>query len=201
MLKEHIKLFPTSIFTFELNDNKNSEWFDYILKNSRDTGTMVQTEANLQEQDLFKDLVDCIISTTKEINQILGYDPDYVVDITSMWGQILKPGNVFHPHTHSNNFWSGAYYVASPKENNLNTIQFIDPRQQTHIMTPSKIESKIENAPKYRRNQPPGTGVIFPSWLQHWVPTVNDKGRCSISWNILLRGYYDTKDSKQWSKI
>ena len=33
------------------------------------------------------------------------------------------------------------------------------------------------------------TGLIFPSWLQHWVPTSNGE-RISISWNILIKGHY-----------
>ena len=36
-----------------------------------------------------------------------------------------------------------------------------------------------------------GTGLIFPSWLQHWVPPTQCKrGRISLSWNIILRGDY-----------
>ena len=33
------------------------------------------------------------------------------------------------------------------------------------------------------------TGLIFPSWLQHWVQTSNGE-RISISWNILIKGHY-----------
>ena len=45
-----------------------------------------------------------------------------------------------------------------------------------------------------------GTGLIFPSWLQHWV-TKTDKTRISISWNILLRGDYGQPGSLQNSHI
>ena len=41
-----------------------------------------------------------------------------------------------------------------------------------------------------------GTGLIFPSWLQHWVPTTEDK-RISVSWNILLRGNYGEQGTLQ----
>jgi hypothetical protein len=34
-----------------------------------------------------------------------------------------------------------------------------------------------------------GTGLIFPSWLQHWVPPTQSE-RLSVSWNVLLRGEY-----------
>ena len=32
-------------------------------------------------------------------------------------------------------------------------------------------------------------GVIFPSWLQHWVKT-NKSERISVSWNIQVKGHY-----------
>ena len=34
-----------------------------------------------------------------------------------------------------------------------------------------------------------GTGLIFPSWLQHWVPSTQHE-RISVSWNVLVRGHY-----------
>ena len=45
-----------------------------------------------------------------------------------------------------------------------------------------------------------GYGLIFPSWLQHWVNTT-DKTRISISWNILLRGDYGQPNTLQNSHI
>ena len=41
-----------------------------------------------------------------------------------------------------------------------------------------------------------GMGYIFPSWLQHWVPPT-EEDRISISWNILVRGYYGEKGTLQ----
>ena len=34
-----------------------------------------------------------------------------------------------------------------------------------------------------------GSGFIFPAWLQHWVPATHHE-RISVSWNVLVRGYY-----------
>ena len=46
-----------------------------------------------------------------------------------------------------------------------------------------------DNVSAYNFNAVKGTGVIFPSWLYHWVPAATDT-RISISWNIILRGHY-----------
>ena len=36
-------------------------------------------------------------------------------------------------------------------------------------------------------------GLIFPSWLKHWVPPAKES-RMSFSWNILIRGRYGESD-------
>ena len=41
-----------------------------------------------------------------------------------------------------------------------------------------------------------GYGLIFPSWLQHWVPQTNDE-RISIAWNIIIRGEYGEPNTLQ----
>ena len=45
-----------------------------------------------------------------------------------------------------------------------------------------------------------GTGYIFPSWLEHWVPPTKNK-RISISWNIILRGDYGMPGTLQNANI
>ena len=39
-------------------------------------------------------------------------------------------------------------------------------------------------------------GLIFPSWLEHYVPPALNT-RISLSWNILLRGEYGNPDILQ----
>ena len=45
-----------------------------------------------------------------------------------------------------------------------------------------------------------GSGYIFPSWLQHWVPPTKEY-RISVSWNILLRGNYGRQGTLQNAHI
>jgi hypothetical protein len=45
-----------------------------------------------------------------------------------------------------------------------------------------------------------GTGIIFPAWLMHWVPTT-EADRVSVSWNILLRGDYGSRQDYQYAYI
>ena len=43
-------------------------------------------------------------------------------------------------------------------------------------------------------------GLIFPSWLMHFVPPVVSP-RISISWNVLLRGEYGEPNTLQNAHI
>jgi len=45
-----------------------------------------------------------------------------------------------------------------------------------------------------------GTGIIFPSWLQHWVPPTQ-ADRVSVSWNIIPRGSYGSISEYQYAHI
>ena len=42
--------------------------------------------------------------------------------------------------------------------------------------------------------------LIFPSWLMHWVPPTPSE-RTSVSWNIILRGDYGSKEEYQYAHI
>ena len=45
-----------------------------------------------------------------------------------------------------------------------------------------------------------GCGLIFPSWLMHWVPPTQEE-RISVSWNIILRGDYGSHEEYQYANI
>ena len=49
-------------------------------------------------------------------------------------------------------------------------------------------------------NSETGNGVIFPSWLQHWVPSNTDE-RITISWNVIVRGEYGEPQTLQNARI
>lgn len=201
MIHQHIRLFPTHVFTFHLPENRNAEWKHYIEQHGTDSEYGVQTHSDLDKLELFKPLVDSALTCTSEINTKLGYRDDYELEITSMWGQVLAENKAFFPHTHSNNVWSGVYYAASADNDEHNTIEFFDSRMQAHVFEPSKTKSTTDIAARESLRPPPGYGIIFPSWLMHWVPTVSSGGRCSIAWNILMRGEFGDKNSRQWATI
>ena len=204
---ERHEFFPTCIYRFkhdfkenELNsvvkhieDNSLSEQNGQIIKR---TGSQTQNE--LHKIDTFANLTKTIINATKSILDEQGYIGE--VEITNMWGNILRPQSqrAHAPHTHSNNFLSGVFYLKTSDD--TSPIRFFDPRPQADVLKPRKKEYNRLNSNIAQFQSETGWGVVFPSWLQHWVPETKDE-RMSIAWNIIVRGEYGEPNALQNAHI
>ena len=188
-------LFPTIINSFEFDmDEKEYNLVINKLNNiekSREE-LIIQTTDNL-----FIDIpkfANSIGIITEKICEDLNYKYESI-EMTGMWANKLIKGEVHPPHTHSNNIFSGVYYLEGGSQ-----IQFFDPRPQANVFQTNVTKVTQSNASMLAFDSQKGAGLIFPSWLTHWVP-VTDKTRISISWNILLRGDYGQPGTLQNSHI
>jgi uncharacterized protein (TIGR02466 family) len=186
------KLFSTIVSQFEYN--MGSDEHGVVLKELRlsKTRMIIQTEDDLHKKlPSFKRKV---FEITEKICRESKYRYD-TLEITGMWANMLKKGDSHPPHTHSNNVFSGVYYLEDGAP-----IQFFDPRPQASVLHPNLEYTTFDNSSMVQFNSQKGMGLIFPSWLQHWVPTT-EKDRISISWNIILRGDYGQPHTLQNSHI
>lgn len=186
------KLFPTIVSQFEYN--MGSDEHGVVLKELRlsKTRMIVQTQDDLHKKlPSFKRKV---FEVTEKICRESKYRYD-TLEVTGMWANMLKKGDSHPPHTHSNNVFSGVYYLEDGAP-----IQFFDPRPQASVLHPNLEYTTFDNSSMVQFNSQKGMGLIFPSWLQHWVPTT-EKDRISISWNIILRGDYGQPHTLQNSHI
>ena len=188
-------LFPTIINSFEFDmDEKEYNLVINKLNNiekSREE-LIIQTTDNL-----FIDIpkfANSIGIITEKICEDLNYKYESI-EMTGMWANKLIKGEVHPPHTHSNNIFSGVYYLEGGSQ-----IQFFAPRPQASVFQTNVTKVTQSNASMLAFDSQKGAGLIFPSWLTHWVP-VTDKTRISISWNILLRGDYGQPGTLQNSHI
>ena len=188
-------LFPTIINSFEFDmDEKEYNLVINKLNNiekSREE-LIIQTTDNL-----FIDIpkfANSIGIITEKICEDLNYKYESI-EMTGMWANKLIKGEVHPPHTHSNNIFSGVYYLEGGSQ-----IQFFDPSPQASVLQIDVTKVTQSNASMLAFDSQKGAGLIFPSWLTHWVP-VTDKTRISISWNILLRGDYGQPGTLQNSHI
>ena len=187
---EHYKLFPTHLFVFDdfyKQDVGDMKTYISNLWKKRDYDNNWQTKsADLQKKAEFVDFAKEIITTNKTILvKTLKYYVEDIV-ITDMWANVLKPGEMHPPHTHSNNFLSGVWYLES--DGNAG-IFFKDPRSEADIIVPRKSVANTDNSNLISFVSTTNRAIIFPSWFQHWVPINHSKkNRISISWNIQIKG-------------
>ena len=94
------KCFPTSIHEVKMNINNHDQM---LMRSYIESGVKDDT---LHTLSYFKPLVEGIVEVTKKILEDGGYEFEKI-EITNMWGNLLKEGNSHPPHTHSNNVLSG----------------------------------------------------------------------------------------------
>ncbi len=186
-VKKH-EIFPTLVheFKLKLSNYELSNMVHYIENGDDGEKGLYQTADDLHVLSFFKSFSGNILNLNREILDDLGYDYEGIT-ITNMWGNIMSGGANHPPHTHSNNFLSGVYYLRA--EGDTAPIQFFDPRVQSSILVPKRKTNTIYNSNMMQFNSITGVGFVFPSWLQHWVRT-NETERISLSWNIQVNGHY-----------
>ena len=183
---DHQKVFSTHIF---VKDNylapQRLPAMQEEIKNLYKQTANFQTGPNLDQTEPFKWFANDIGKTAFDIFDKLNYNVQDI-EITGMWGNILKPGETHPPHTHSNNFLSGVFYLESDAETG---IIFSDPRPAADVLVPRKKTKTNENSNLLSYISKQNRLIIFPSWLVHWVPINKSKrDRISISFNIQIKG-------------
>ena len=89
------------------------------------------------------------------------------------------------------------YYIQSDDNERAN-IQFYDPRPQSDVLTPDTKEYNKENSHVWYWPSIKNRMLLFPSWLQHYVPTnESDTPRISIAFNIMLKGKVGSSNEYQ----
>ena len=183
------QVFATNIFVQDnfVFEETATQMKNYIqrLWQEREPGNNWQTDPDLHTKEEFKIFSDMVLEQSKEIIKILDYDVEDIA-ITDMWGNVLEKGEAHPPHTHSNNFLSGVYYLHSDKAAG---IQFFDPRPSADVIVPRKTKKTHNNSNLLSFASKTNRAVFFPSWLNHWVPqNISKNKRISIAWNVQLKG-------------
>ena len=171
--------FPTMVYEFDGGLSKQNH------ANMLNILDFENPDNNLHAHLAFTSFAKTVKECTKEILHINQYFFEDI-EITNMWGNLLSEKESHPPHTHSNNLWSGVYYISAGED--ASPICFFDPRPSANYLQP-KNNPNWNNSSMLKFPAHVGTGLIFPSWLMHWVPPTPSE-RMSVSWNILLRGDY-----------
>ena len=190
------RLFPTSVFIFdnvleqEYIDSMKEDIIHQSKINSEQRKANWQSVKNnkLYELPKYKELGKKALSNSRVYVDKLEYIVEDM-ELTGMWSNILKSGETHPPHTHSNNFISGVFYVQAENNNDTPAINFLDPRGQTCVLQPQQKTYTLYNSTRYFFPAISNRMILFPSWLSHYVPVNYSKtDRISIAFNTMLKG-------------
>lgn len=189
-------LFPTFIWQHELPASDyvplNKALLDWLsaMRPATDkysAGRTWQTETDLHERPEMAELNKRVLAAGEGVLDFLGLERSPLM-MSGAWANFGPPDTSHHEHVHPNNFLSCVYYVLAPK--GANTINFIDPRPQAHVMAPKVVKPSHNNAALVTVDVAPGRLVLFPAWLRHSVDTNrSSEERLSIAMNLMFEDY------------
>ena len=193
---KHDKLFSTHVYLFDnvIDNNSLLQIRKDITSSYNQTTKNWQSKANLHRNVLYDKLTHKVVENAKNVFDDLKYEYKGF-NITDMWSNVLKPGETHRPHTHSNNILSGVFYVVAEQTSG---IIFTDPRPQAGVIQPDVTQQFVDNASLIKYDSMTNRMILFPSWLQHYVPTnETNKNRISIAFNVMLKGKVGSSEEYQ----
>jgi len=176
---KHSQIFPTDIF----------QWKDILTpREFESVKNIVQFDKANVDIPLLKRFI--VNTAMPELMLALGIDPNYTIELTEMWGNVLQTGEDHEYHSHPNHMFSGIFYLTEG-----NPTIFCDPRPATSVLR-LNTPYNANNAAKIVLQAIPNQMVIFNSWLSHYVAVNKTPDiRKTISFNIIFRGEYGHKGS------
>jgi uncharacterized protein (TIGR02466 family) len=196
---QYINLFPTPLYVdtqLDLAKELLPVAEDYITRYSskylgqeKYVSTYNIDSASIYQQDDLR-----LVKLNEYIDKVSRkYFEDNSIDSTN-W--TLKPYYLFnkitsggaHPiHSHPGSILSGCFYLKVPKD--TTPIVFNDPRDYWKFIQYPPIFGKSRDnyklLPEYVINPIEGTFLMWPSWLEHQVPTsVSSEERICVAFNL-----------------
>jgi len=161
----------------------------YNLKKT-DSGRNVSNRDGWQSTQLFfpnplSNLADEICKVGLKIFHALDGSKKYTINLKNMWVNINPQGGYNVVHVHPNSFFSGVFYVQTPKD--CGNIVLRHPCNHTENDWKGEFWNKLnlETTTLNYLNAEENMLYIFPSWLEHYVQAnKSKKERISISFNL-----------------
>lgn len=180
-------LFPTciseSIFPRELTVEELEYLHPVDLK--KNSGNIVSANKNILEIRELRGLKNfCLLEINKYLMSVLNPEGSISPYITQSWININQKGDFHKKHKHPNSFISGVFYIETSESDSIifhKTSEWlfdIESTEVTHL-----------NCDHWHYPVKNNTLLIFPSYLEHEVPTkLNEGNRISLSFNTFFTG-------------
>ena len=197
MVAEWLFATPITLFESGFSNSSNEKLIELLLdiekkekKNNNFQYSMNGKNGYHTKNDLFlrkdKSLLEFKNMIVEKLNQhsimVVGQALPSDTKIEA-WGMIYRDGDYSSLHQHPLADLSGVYYLQTANtKNDDGNIVLVDPRPSARFANFGGCDSEIAIEAKA------GNGILFPSWLEHYVKPHYDKNgvRIAIAFNIFL---------------
>tara|TARA_B100000959_G_scaffold257511_1_gene291691 strand:+ start:439 stop:1053 length:615 start_codon:yes stop_codon:yes gene_type:complete len=190
-----MNLFPTPLIYGNLGrDLTESErkCIDELCTDMRGNGgaNSITSNTYVLREPMLKQLN---IKLTEIINQFLRnvFAPqgEFGLYITQSWINVTKPGQYHHRHRHPNSVLSGAFYIKTVQNDQIQVFSDIMSHPLMYAYDFTFKDQNMHNAWSYSQIVKDNDFVMFPSNLEHSVPTnKSNETRISLAFNTFLQG-------------
>ena len=181
-------LFPLPIGFAKLGRELTKTELDFILGQDRhaNQGNTTSNDRKIllgkEMTDVREFIEDAMLEYFKTVHDPKG---DVSLYITQSWANYTEPGQYHHKHAHPNSFISGVFYPQADAE--VDKIYFYKSGYERLKVQPANWNHW--NSESWWFEATEGRLVLFPSSLEHMVPTVEgEKTRVSLSFNTFPVG-------------
>lgn len=180
-------LFPIPIGLYDLGRDLTTKELSFLMgqETRLNMGNTTSTDNTILKAKELTKLRDFIETSLADYFSVI-YNPKHNVNlkITQSWTNYTKAGQYHHKHHHSNSFISGVFYVQADEQKDK--IYFYRDVYEQIRFTPK--EWNVWNSESWWFEAGTGKLVLFPSRLNHMVPTVESEQRISLSFNTFPVG-------------
>lgn len=199
------KIFPTGLLVSSTNrDFTEKEMqdlgalIDQALRSPKEPGCVI-TGTNTDVLSAVPDIKDIIQSAINYyMEEVIKASPELKCYITQSWINVGTLNDAHPAHRHCNSFLSGVLYVNAIRSKD--NIIFYPGKTPRFMFDINPTEFNDINSSGYVRNVGTGDILIFPSDLEHKVPTFKGEHyRVSIAFNTFLKG--ELGDSRVYTHL
>jgi len=188
-------LFPVNIMKFKLWDHYD-KWDQLqnllidaeqtektILEGKGQTSFIEDWRERSYLLDQFEELNSIMLSCVTNMCRVNSIDH---VIIDDSWYTIMHKGSRLQRHRHENSVYSGTLFVNAPEGSH--GLAFANPTiphrmmERQNATNPSTTYAHLEEVES-------GDLLLYPSWMEHFVPTVECDYRTTISFNTVYPRY------------
>lgn len=186
---EKLNILPQTVYKFSCSDlnlindvRSNLEKEEWI----NNTYNLQSSNYRLEKSPLYEDLHKWFHACLQKVKDDMQFECDYL-KITQSWANRSKVGNWHHPHTHSNSFISGIFYVTNSNAETWFSIKNIWNSMSVEDHPSFVVDWRGDESFRVIHKQKTISGdlIIFPSNLFHSVTEHKNlqQDRFSISFN------------------